>query len=55
MNLSNTEKKISLSYDKNSVKMSDIIEYLLKQNINIIDISTEDGNLEDIFIKLTKH
>ena len=53
--LSNTEKEISLSYDKNSVKMSEIIQYLLKHNINIIDISTEDGNLEDIFIKLTKH
>tara|TARA_B100001250_G_scaffold77869_1_gene63903 strand:+ start:420 stop:1349 length:930 start_codon:yes stop_codon:yes gene_type:complete len=53
--LSNTEKKISLSYDKNSVEMSEIIQYLQKQNINIIDISSEDGNLEDIFIKLTKH
>tara|TARA_B100000029_G_scaffold34830_1_gene32721 strand:- start:1011 stop:1940 length:930 start_codon:yes stop_codon:yes gene_type:complete len=53
--LSNTEKEISLSYEKNSIKMSEIIQYLLKQNINIIDISTEDGNLEDIFIKLTKH
>ena len=53
--LSNTEKEISLSYDKSSVKMSEIIQYLLKHNINIIDISTEDGNLEDIFIKLTKH
>ncbi len=53
--LSNTEKEISLSYEKNSIKISEIIQYLLKQNINIIDISTEDGNLEDIFIKLTKH
>ena len=53
--LSNTEKEISLSYDKSSVKMSEIIQYFLNQNINIIDISTEDGNLEDIFIKLTKH
>ena len=53
--LSNTEKEISLSYDKSSVKISEIIQYLLKHNINIIDISTEDGNLEDIFIKLTKH
>ena len=41
--------------DKNSVEMSEIIQYLQKQNINIIDISSEDGNLEDIFIKLTKH
>ena len=53
--ISNTEKEISLSYEKNSVKMSEIIQYFLNQNINIIDISTEDGNLEDIFIKLTKH
>ena len=53
--ISNTEKEISLSYEKNTVKISDIIQYLSNQNINIIDISTEDGNLEDIFIKLTKH
>ena len=53
--ISNTEKEISLSYEKNSVKMSEIIQYFLNQNINLIDISTEDGNLEDIFIKLTKH
>jgi len=52
--LTNTENNISLSYDKNDVEMNEIIQYLSGQNINIIDISTEDGSLEDIFIKLTK-
>jgi hypothetical protein len=28
---------------------------LKKNNIEILDISTEDGNLEDVFVKLTNN
>ena len=29
--------------------------YLNENNIQIEDISTEDGDLEDVFVQLTKH
>ena len=34
--------------------MNEIIEYLKDQNVIISDISTDDGDLEDVFIRLTK-
>ena len=33
----------------------EIINYLNENNIKIEDISTEDGDLEDVFVQLTKH
>ena len=32
-----------------------IVSMLKEQNIKIIDISTDDGDLEDIFLRLTKN
>jgi len=32
-----------------------LIQYINKQSIKIDDISTDDGNLEDVFIRLTKN
>ena len=32
-----------------------IINYLIAQNIKIFDISTDDGDLEDVFLRLTKN
>ena len=46
---------ISVSYEKNSVNFTEIVNYLNKNNIKIEDISTDDGDLEDVFIQLTKH
>ena len=46
---------ISVSYEKNSVDFTEIVNYLNKNNIKIEDISTDDGDLEDVFIQLTKH
>ena len=44
--------QIEASYDKNKFKFDQIIS-VVKKSAEIIDISTEDGNLEDIFLKLT--
>ena len=33
----------------------EIVNYLNKNNIKIEDISTDDGDLEDVFVQLTKH
>jgi len=40
-------------YEKNSYKFEDIAVVLKKNNIEILDISTEDGDLEDVFVQLT--
>ncbi len=48
-----SNESISITYEKNSLNFEEIINYLSKNNIKILDIITEDGNLEDVFIKLT--
>ena len=35
--------------------MSELIEVFNKKNIKIIDISSDDGDLEDVFINITKN
>ena len=52
--LSSTENEISFSYEKNKIKIEEIIDLIQKNNVKIIDISTEDGDLEDVFLGLTK-
>ena len=44
--------QITASYDKNSIKFDQIIE-AVKNNVEILDISTDEGNLEDIFLEVT--
>ena len=46
---------VSVTYEKDSLDFSEIVNYLNKNNIEIKDISTEDGDLEDVFVQLTKH
>ncbi len=43
---------ITAIYEKNLQKFSDILETLKKNNLEILDISTDDGDLEDVFIQL---
>ena len=49
----NSNESISVTYEKNSLNFGEIINYLSKNNIKILDIVTEDGDLEDVFVKLT--
>ena len=44
--------QITASYDKNKIKFDQIIEEV-KNNAEILDISTDEGDLEDIFLQLT--
>ena len=46
---------ISVIYEKNSLNFTEITNYLMKNDIEIEDISTDDGDLEDVFVQLTKH
>ncbi len=51
----NSENSILVTYEKNSLDFGEIINYLNENNIKIEDIYTEDGDLEDVFVQLTKH
>ena len=51
----NSENSIVITYEKNSLDFGEIVNYLNQNNIEIEDISTEDGDLEDVFVQLTKH
>ena len=53
--LYNNRNEICVSYDKNAFTMSESIEVFNKKNIKIIDISSDDGDLEDVFINITKN
>ena len=50
-----SKKLISASYEKNSLDFTEITNYLMQNNIKIEDISTDDGDLEDVFVQLTNH
>ncbi|MEK0436370.1 MAG: ABC transporter ATP-binding protein [Proteobacteria bacterium] len=45
---------ISITYNKNENKIEEIISEVKEKNIEISDILTEDADLEDVFLKLTK-
>ena len=49
----NSSDSILVTYEKNSLNFEEIINYLSQNNIRILDIVTEDGDLEDVFVKLT--
>ena len=46
---------ISATYEKGSLDFRELINYLNQNEIKIEDISTEEGDLEDVFVQLTKH
>ena len=50
-----SKNQITATYEKNSLNFGEIIKYFNKNNIKIEDISTDDGDLEDVFVQLTKH
>ena len=53
--LKSENNELVVSYDKNKLSMNEIIEFLTSKSINILDISTDDGDLEDVFISLTNN
>ena len=44
---------ISVTYEKTSFNFGEVVNYLSKNHIKILDIVTEDGDLEDVFVQLT--
>ena len=53
--ISNLSNEITTTYERDKHKIEDIISIIKNENVEIIDISTDDGNLEDVFIQLTKN
>jgi len=49
---SKTSSEIIATYDKNKFKFDQIIN-TVKNNAEILDISTDEGSLEDIFLQVT--
>jgi len=52
--LSNINNEIIISYDKEKIKIEEIIKLIKNGGVEILDISTDDADLEDVFIELTK-
>ena len=53
--ISNNNNKITVSYDKSLMKIEDIFLYFSNQNIKILDITTDDADIEDVYLGLTKN
>ena len=52
--IDNQPGQLIVSYEKSLLNIEELINYINKQNVKISDISTDDGNLEDVFVRLTK-
>ena len=53
--LSLNQKEFTFTYDKNRLNIDQILNYVNKKNVRIIDMSTDDGDLEDVFVTLTNN
>jgi len=48
------DSKITAIYNKNKFKFDEIIN-IVKKNVEILDISTDDADLEDVFLEVTNN
>jgi len=53
--ISNLENEICVSYEKSKINIEELINLIKKNNAQINDISTEDTDLEDVFLRLIKN
>ena len=53
--VSHTDNEVCVSYEKSKINMGELINLIKKNNIKIMDISTDDGDLEDVFLRLIKN
>ena len=50
----NKNQKLSISYDRNEIKTDQLLDCLRSQGVVIMDLSTEEADLADVFRLLTK-
>jgi ABC-2 type transport system ATP-binding protein len=53
--ISNVKNEISVSYEKSKIYIEELTNLIKKNNVKIRDISTDDGDLEDVFLRLIKN
>jgi ABC-2 type transport system ATP-binding protein len=53
--ISKLGNQICVSYEKSKIHMEELINLIKKNDVKIIDISTDDGDLEDVFLRLIKN
>ena len=53
--ISELESEVCVSYEKSKTNMESLINLIKKNNAKILDISTDDGDLEDVFLRLIKN
>jgi ABC-2 type transport system ATP-binding protein len=53
--ISKIGNEVCVSYEKSKVNMEKLINLIKKNNVKIVDISTDDGDLEDVFLRLIKN
>ena len=45
---------IFASFNKNTLRIEELLDYLKQKQLKILDIITDDGDLEDVFVELIK-
>lgn len=50
-----SDNNITVSYEKNRIKIEEIINLIQNEDIKILDISTDDADLEDVFLSSIKN
>ena len=53
--ISKSDNQICVSYEKSKTDIGELINLIKENNVKIIDISTDDGDLEDVFLRLIKN
>ena len=53
--ISKIGNEVCVSYEKSKVNIEKLINLIKKNNVKIVDISTDDGDLEDVFLRLIKN
>jgi len=53
--VSKSENEICVSYEKSKINIEELIYLIKKNDVKINDISTDDGDLEDVFLRLIKN
>ncbi len=53
--ISNLGTEICVSYEKSKIDIEELINLIKKNGVKIIDISTDDADLEDVFLRLIKN
>ena len=52
--ISKLKNEISVSYEKSKINIEELINLIKANGSKILDISTDDGDLEDVFLRLIK-